>query len=106
MELAEAFYCGQLGFEKKFQNKPTENADPSYIGIIRDGIWLHLSSFSGDGVSGTVVSIAVTDVDAFHEEFKSNGVKIGMEPVTQTWGTREMGLDDPSGNNLRFGTWV
>ncbi len=103
---AERFYCGQLGFTKKFENTPTDKPNPSYIGINKDGMWLHVSSFSGDGVSGSVTSIAVEDVDMLFKEFKANGAKIDMEPIDQTWGTREMYLNDPDGNQLRFGTWL
>ena len=72
------------------------------MGISRDGIWLHLSSFSGDGVAGGVVNLLVDDVDALHAEFVAKGVPIAVEPVDQTWGTREMYVKDADGNSLRF----
>jgi len=47
------FYCNKLGFRKEFAYRPSDaKADPCYMGISRDGVWLHVSSFSGDGVSG------------------------------------------------------
>jgi len=72
------------------------------MGVSRDSIRLHLSSFSGDGVTGGVVNLVVEDVDALHTEFLGRGVLIAVEPVDQTWGTREMYVKDADGNCLRF----
>lgn len=48
---AETVYCEKLGFRREFAYRPDgEHDDPCDMGIIRDGVWLHLSSFSEDGV--------------------------------------------------------
>jgi catechol 2,3-dioxygenase-like lactoylglutathione lyase family enzyme len=101
---AVEFYCGKLGFRKEFAHKADEAlADPCYWGLSRDGVWMHVSSFPGDGVAGGVVNLIVDDVDALHEEFLAKGVAIDPNhPVDQTWGTREMYLKDADGNKLRF----
>jgi len=100
---AEGFYCEHLGFRLEFAHHPEGvNADPCYMGVTRDGVWLHLSSFSGDGVSGGVANLLVDDVDALHAELIAKGVKIDTGPVDQTWGTREMYVKDMDGNCLRF----
>ncbi len=100
---AEDFYCGQLGFHRKFAHRPEGvESDPCYMGLARDGVWLHLSSFSGDGVSGGVVNLIVEDVDALHAELIAKGVRIDAGPVDQTWGTREMYVKDVDGNTVRF----
>jgi catechol 2,3-dioxygenase-like lactoylglutathione lyase family enzyme len=100
---AEDFYCGRLGFQREFAHRGDQaRPDPCYMGVSRDGIWLHLSSFSGDGVAGGVVNLLVNDVDALHAEFVAKGVPIAVEPVDQTWGTREMYVKDADGNCLRF----
>jgi uncharacterized glyoxalase superfamily protein PhnB len=65
-----------------------------------DGVWVILSSFSGDGVA--VVNLLVDNVDALHAEFVAAGVKIDLAPCDQTWGTREMYVRDADGNCLRF----
>jgi catechol 2,3-dioxygenase-like lactoylglutathione lyase family enzyme len=72
------------------------------VGLSRDGVWLHASSFSGDGVSGGVVNLLVDDVDALHAELEGKGVAIALQPTDQTWGNREMYVRDPDGNTLRF----
>lgn len=100
---AREFYCDRMGFKFEFAHRPDGvKSDPCYMGISRDGVWLHLSSFSGDGVAGGVVNFFVDDVDILHAELVDKGVKIAVEPVNQTWGTREMYIKDADGNSMRF----
>lgn len=100
---AEEFYCNRLGFRRTFAYRVDENKpDPCYMGLARDDAWLHLSSFSGDGVSGSVVYLLVDDVDGLHEELRRKGVSIDLEPTDQTWGNREMYVKDADGNSIRF----
>jgi uncharacterized glyoxalase superfamily protein PhnB len=101
--VAEEFYCNRLGFHRKFAYRFDEaRPDPCYFGLTRDGVTLHLSSFSGDGVSGGAVFLVVEDVDGLHAELVAKGVPIALEPTDQSWGNREMYVDDPDGNSLRF----
>jgi uncharacterized glyoxalase superfamily protein PhnB len=72
------------------------------MGLSRDDAWLHLSSFSGDGIPGSVVYLLVDDVDGLHEELHQKGVSIDLEPTDQTWGNREMYVKDADGNSIRF----
>lgn len=100
---AEEFYCDRLGFRKKFAYRFDERKpDPCYMGLTRDGVELHVSSFSGDGVSGGVVFLLVDDVDALHSELLLKGVPIALPPTDQSWGNREMYVEDPDGNSIRF----
>jgi catechol 2,3-dioxygenase-like lactoylglutathione lyase family enzyme len=101
---AEDFYCNRLGFERRFAHRLDETMpDPCYIGLSRDDVWLHVSSFSGDGVSGGIANLIVDDVDTLYAEFFGKGVRVDEgHPVMQTWGTREMYVRDPDGNCLRF----
>jgi uncharacterized glyoxalase superfamily protein PhnB len=100
---AEEFFCKQLGFRREFAHCAGEaGSDPCYMGVSRDGIWLNLSSFSGDGVAGGVVNLIVDDVDAVYMELVEKRVRIDMEPVNQTWGSREMYVKDEDGNCVRF----
>jgi uncharacterized glyoxalase superfamily protein PhnB len=85
--MAEDFYCRQLGFRRNFAHRSDETKkDPCYMALTRDGLWLHVSSFSGDGVPGVVVNFVVDDVDALHAELVGKGVSIDTGPVDQTWG--------------------
>jgi uncharacterized glyoxalase superfamily protein PhnB len=100
---AEDFYCNRLGFRREFAHRADDaQPDPCYLGLTRDGVWLHVSSFSGDGISGGVVNLIVEDVDAVHAELVAKGVRIDTGPVDQTWGSREMYVRDSDRNCLRF----
>jgi catechol 2,3-dioxygenase-like lactoylglutathione lyase family enzyme len=102
-QAARRFYVEALGFQCEFayQAHP-ELTDPVYMGVLRGRAWLHLSSFSGDGVCGSVAYIIVDNVDALAAELRAKGVAIDSGPVTQTWGNREMYVRDPDRNCLRF----
>lgn len=100
---AEEFYCRRLGFSRHFVYRIDEaKPDPCYMGLTRDDAWLHVSSFSGDGISGGVVHLLVDDVDGLYEEFQGKGVGVDLKPTDQTWGNREMNVKDPDGNSIRF----
>jgi catechol 2,3-dioxygenase-like lactoylglutathione lyase family enzyme len=102
---AEAFYVGRLGFRLEFTYLAAPpHPDPSYRGVSRDGAWLHLSSFGGDGLFGASVYLPVDDVDALFAEFRAKGIVIDLAPTDQTWNQREMYVRDPDGNCLRFAT--
>ena len=101
---AEAYYCGQLGFAKRFLYKPDpDRDDPGYLGVEWDGAWLHLSSHPGDSVPGASVHLVVEEIDALHEEFVGRSVTVALPPTDQSWNVREIHLDDPFGNWLVFG---
>ena len=101
--VAEDFYCRRLGFRRQFAYRLDETrADPCFLGLARDGVRLHVSSFSGDGVAGGVASFLIDDVDALCAELISQQVAIALPPTDQTWGNREMYVRDPDGNSLRF----
>ncbi len=97
------FYCHGLGFQLEFEHRPAGvTADPCYMGVSRDGVWLHLSSFRGDGAKGAVANLMVDNVDKFFEEYTARQVPVDTPPVDQTWGSREMYVKDADGNCLRY----
>jgi uncharacterized glyoxalase superfamily protein PhnB len=100
---AVEFYCNRLGFSQRFAYRFDDaQPDPCYMGLERDEVRLHVSSFSGDGAAGGAVFLVVEDLDALHAELKAKGVTIDMEPTNQSWGNREMYVHDPDGNSIRF----
>ena len=100
---AEDYYCRVLGFQKMFDYRPDPaKRDPCYLGVARDGVWLHLQSFKPQRAGMTDAFLWVTDVDAMYAEVLARGAVIQLPPTDQTWGTRETGIRDPDGNVLVF----
>lgn len=102
---AEDYYCRILGFQKMFAYRPDPNKnDPCYLGVARDGVWLHLQSFKRERAGMTDAFLWVSDVDQLHNEFSARGAVVQLPPTDQTWGTRETAIRDPDGNVLVFAT--
>jgi len=99
---AEQFYGKSLGFKQDFAYRPFGGADPCYMGFSRGSVSLHVSSFSGDGVSGGVVFVEVDDVELLHKELLARDVPIDTGPIDQSWGNREMYVKDADRNSIRF----
>ena len=102
---AERFYCDQLGFKKTFDYRPFGEPGPCYMGLVRDDVRVHLSSFPGDGKAGNAIVLIVDNVDDLHKEFLRKGVEIDLEPTDQSWGNREMYVTDADDNSIRFTQW-
>ena len=101
---AEDYYCRVLGFQKMFAYPPgATGSDPRYLGVARDGVWLHLQSYKPERAGKTDAFLWVSDVDGLHEEVAARGAVVQLPPTDQTWGTRELGIRDPDGNVLVFG---
>lgn len=84
---------------------------PFYAVLTRGADELHLSLPPGNSRDGPSSAIIVCeDVDALFAAFRMRGLTIPdrpespvhLGPVDQTWGTREVYIDDPSGNTLIF----
>ena len=111
MHSAIEFYGSTLGFVVDFSYSAGSDG-PRYVGVSLDGHQIHLSTFAGDGLTGTSAYFYVGDVDALFRRFLAAGLKtrrhpespVDEGPVDQTWGMREVYVRDPDGNTLRFGT--
>jgi len=102
---AEDYYCRVLGFQKMFAYPPNATKpDPRYLGVARDGVWLHLQSYKPERAGMTDAFLWVANVDLLHKELCARGAVVQLPPTDQTWGTREMGVRDPDGNVLVFAT--
>jgi catechol 2,3-dioxygenase-like lactoylglutathione lyase family enzyme len=102
------FYTDVLDFRLK--GRWPEVGDPAFATLCRGSDSLYLSSHDGDGVFGQAVAVIVPQVDPLFETFRARGLDpthklhspVHQGPVDQTWGTRELYVDDPDGNTLRF----
>lgn len=105
---AIAFYTRVLDFQPSL----VMNEDaPFYAVLTRGADELHLSLRHGDGPHGRCSAIVVCeDVDGLFTSFRARGLSVPVRPespvhegpLDQTWGTREVYVDDPSGNTLCF----
>lgn len=103
-----AFYSGVLDFEVGGTAPDIE--DPAFNVLTREGDTLFLSSHSGDGEFGQAVVVLTRDLDALFAALLKRGFQppgrpgspVHEAPLEQSWGTRELYVDDPDGNTLRF----
>ena len=98
------FYVKKLGFKVSFEwGNP-----PSYIGIERDDVTLHLSdakqSKHDSGKSN--INIVTNEVDRYFSRCQQHGVDIVIEPADREYGMRDFGIKDIDGNILNFGCEV
>jgi catechol 2,3-dioxygenase-like lactoylglutathione lyase family enzyme len=106
--VAIAFHTGVLDFELAY-TWPEES--PIYAVLTRGADEMHLSLPSGRRAPGNGSAIVVcNDVDALFAAFRARGLSVPPRPdspvhegpLDQTWGTREVYIDDPSGNTICF----
>lgn len=110
MRKSLAFYTGVLDFERVDGDDDMD--DPSYSLLARGGDQLILSSHRGDGAFGQAIVITTGNIDALFRSFRERGLRtpgnpdapahVHEGPIDQSWGTRELYVDDPDGNTLRF----
>ena len=109
METSIAFYTKVLDFECVEHGG---HGDPTFSVLMRGGSLLCLSSHAGDGTFGQAIGVLTDNVDALFHRFRARGLKtpgnpdapaeVHEGPINQSWGTRELYVDDPDGNTLRF----
>ena len=109
METSLAFYTNVLDFDCVEHGG---DGDPSFSVLMRGGSLLILSSHGGDGTFGQAIVVLTDNVDALFRRFRTRGLKtpgnpdapgeVHEGPINQSWGTRELYVDDPDGNTLRF----
>ncbi len=98
------FYCGFLGFEEKWRHQFAPDL-PVYMGLEREGVFLHLSEHFGDAAPGAHLRIEVDDVDAFCASLNAKAYRNARPHVeAQPWGNRESTIHDPFGNRITFWT--
>ena len=104
LEESLKFYHQELGFEVESENF---NAEPPIAtvraGSLRLTLVQQLETMLKRG-RGVHFVLGVDDVDEFHRNLRSNGLKV-TEPKDEGWGGRFVSLLDPDGYRLFFVTW-
>jgi catechol 2,3-dioxygenase-like lactoylglutathione lyase family enzyme len=102
-ERAEGFYGEKLGFKRIYAYRPDpESKDPAWLGMVRDGAHIVLSSFHPDGPPGSAsIQFYVEDLPRLRQEMAAAGIELGDDEVfDQDWGNLEFNLEDPDGNRI------
>jgi catechol 2,3-dioxygenase-like lactoylglutathione lyase family enzyme len=100
-EKAKAFYVEFLGFNVDWEHRFGKNA-PVYMQVSKNSLILHLSE-NERFQTGMIVFVETTGLEKFHDELseKSDGILVPDISITG-WNTRQMEIEDPFGNLLRF----
>ena len=104
-ERAERFYAEKLGFKRAYAYRPDpKRADPAWLGMMRDGAHVVLSSFHPDGPPGSAsIQFYVEDLVQLRNELAAAGLELGDAQVfDQDWGNLEFNLEDPDGNRINL----
>ena len=95
LDASTTYYTGKLGFKVDWQT-------PVFACVSRGKTALFLA-LGDQGNTGGWVWIAVSDADDLQAEYEASGAKIRNPPTNYPW-SREMQVEDPDGNILRFGS--
>jgi uncharacterized glyoxalase superfamily protein PhnB len=102
MRKALEFYEQKLGFRKTFDDASGPDSVPSYAGVCRGGLCLHLQTMAPDeNPTMPLIRIRVERIEPLYEEYRAKGVvRAKLEP--KPWGSKDFGLYDVNGAALVF----
>ena len=101
VELTKRFYQDFLGFTVDWEHYYAEGA-PVYMQVSRDGLVLHLSE-NPRFIERVVVFVETHGMEDLRSEFIKREGEWAVPEVNSTpWGTKQVELEDPFGNFLRF----
>ena len=99
------WWTAVCGFNELFR----DNEVATYVGIVRQGIELHLALVTDPAVarltgSQTMIRFHIDDLDTFYADFKRRGghVPANADLQIKPWGAREFGALDPNGICIYF----
>ena len=104
---AAEFYTQVLDFTLAHVMTPEQ---PFYAILTRGDDELHICLPTRREAGGISAIVICEDVDGLFATFRARGLKpsertdspVHQGPLDQTWGTREVYIDDPDGNTLCF----
>lgn len=99
---AEEFYIDWLGFNLEWEHRFEENL-PVYMEITKAGIKLHLTEHHGDCSPGGKVYIVCAGLAEYHKQLLAKNYSYNRPGLGKaSWGSLEMTVIDPFGNQLLF----
>ena len=98
---AKLFYGEFLGFTVDWEHYYEDGA-PVYMQVSRAGLVLHLSE-NERFKEVTIIYVGTTGIEEFYAELSSRSGSSGPPSISLTaWNTKQMEIEDPFGNLLRF----
>lgn len=98
---AQAYYRDVLGFRVEW-----EDGEPPDFGAVRRGDATVFMCQGCQGKPGAWIMLFTPDVDRLHDEIAANGAIIKRRPTNMPWNLREMVVEDPWGNTMRFASAI
>lgn len=98
---AREFYVDFLGFSVEFEHR-FEADLPLYLGIIRNGLQLHLSEHHGDASPGSTTFVPMQNIEMLRDELLGKRYGYGRPDIVQQGWGQVLEVYDPFGNRIRF----
>ncbi len=95
-ERALAFYRDVLGFTLEWGDQNSAS--------VRRGEAVIMLATGDQGKGEAWLYVGVDDVDQLRDEIVPKGAVVRTGPANYPWGARELHIEDPEGNVLRFGS--
>jgi catechol 2,3-dioxygenase-like lactoylglutathione lyase family enzyme len=116
IERSLAFYTGVLEFELRYPEYRELSLRSGVIDLVCDGAIVQLSRHMGFQPTASSVNLEMEtpqQVDEAFARYTARGLDqshrttspVHVAPLDQTWGTREVYVDDPDGNTLCLRAW-
>jgi uncharacterized glyoxalase superfamily protein PhnB len=97
---AKEFYLDFIGCRFDWEHRFAAE-QPTYMQVSTNEMVLHLSD--NPRFSSAVIYIETVELEVFHNELLLKKMAYGIPGIAPTpWGTRQVELEDPFGNILRF----
>lgn len=101
LRASQAYYRDVLGFTVEW-----EDGEPADFGAVKRGDAVLFMCQRCQGHPGGWIMMFTPDVDRLHEELKGRGAIIARPPTNMPWHLREMLVQDPDGNTMRFASAI
>ncbi len=100
-EKAIEFYIDLLGFKVDWEHKFGET-EPIYMQISKNGLVLHLSE-NVRFKNGVIIFVETKGIEQFRNNIlNTENENLIPEILTTNWNTKQLEIEDPFGNLLRF----
>lgn len=101
LRASQRYYRDVLGFKVDW-----EDGDPPDFGSVSRDHAIVFMCQGCQGHPGAWVMLFTPDVDRLHAEFVAKGAIVKRPPTDMPWHLREMLIEDPDGNTMRFASRI